>query len=182
VMDRWDAAAAATWNRHLSALISSTAWAGRQEILATSPVRRQERRKPARRGDRSIPRSRPDKLSESEDGTIIVIISPSSSRRAALNVAEALGASIRDAAAAPSRAPAVSTTGRVVDNHRPLHRPAVPRPRGRPRPGRGVSQTKVFERLARRPGRASRARAGCPRLEPRAATPQKSHGRNGTMR
>lgn len=32
VMDRWDDAAAATWNRHLSALTSFTAWAGRQEI------------------------------------------------------------------------------------------------------------------------------------------------------
>ncbi len=52
VMDRWDDAAAATWNRHLSALTSFTAWAGRQEILATNPARRLERRKPARRGDR----------------------------------------------------------------------------------------------------------------------------------
>ncbi len=62
VMDRWDGAAAATWNRHLSALTSFTAWAGRQEILATNPARRLERRKPARRGDRSIPRARLDKL------------------------------------------------------------------------------------------------------------------------
>jgi len=62
VMDRWDDAAAATWNRHLSALTSFTAWAGRQEILATNPARRLERRKPARRGDRSIPRTRLDKL------------------------------------------------------------------------------------------------------------------------
>jgi integrase len=58
-MDRWDAA---TWNRHLSALTSFTTWAGRQEILATSPARRLERRKPSRRGDRSIPRARLDKL------------------------------------------------------------------------------------------------------------------------
>lgn len=62
VMDRWNSAAAATWNRHLSALTSFTAWAGRQEILATNPARRLERRKPARRGDRSIPRARLDKL------------------------------------------------------------------------------------------------------------------------
>jgi site-specific recombinase XerC len=62
VMDRWDDAAAATWNRHLSALASFTAWAGRQEILTTSPARRLERRKPARRGDRAIPRARLDKL------------------------------------------------------------------------------------------------------------------------
>ncbi|MFI6543031.1 tyrosine recombinase XerC [Streptomyces prunicolor] len=62
VMDRWDAAAAATWNRHLSALTSFTAWAGQQEILAANPGRRLERRKPARRGDRSIPRARLDKL------------------------------------------------------------------------------------------------------------------------
>ena len=32
-----------------------TAWAQRNEILATNPARRLERRKPARRGDRSIP-------------------------------------------------------------------------------------------------------------------------------
>ena len=62
VMGRWDDAAAATWNRHLSALTSFTAWAGRQEILTTNPARRLERRKPARRGDRAIPRARLDKL------------------------------------------------------------------------------------------------------------------------
>ena len=62
VMGRWDCAAAATWNRHLSALTSFTAWAGRQEILTTNPARRLERRKPARRSDRAIPRARLDKL------------------------------------------------------------------------------------------------------------------------
>src|SRR6266567_8752639 len=46
VMGRWDGAAAATWNRHLSALTSFTAWAGRQEILTANPARRLERRKP----------------------------------------------------------------------------------------------------------------------------------------
>jgi integrase len=58
VMDRWDTAAAATWNRHLSALTSFTAWAQRQELLATNPARRLERRKTSRRGDRAIPRAR----------------------------------------------------------------------------------------------------------------------------
>ncbi|MEU4411306.1 tyrosine-type recombinase/integrase [Streptosporangium sp. NPDC023963] len=62
VMERWGGAAAATWNRHLSALTSFTTWAGRQEILTTNPARRLERRKSARRGDRSIPRARLDKL------------------------------------------------------------------------------------------------------------------------
>ncbi|MGH3754719.1 MAG: tyrosine-type recombinase/integrase [Pseudonocardiaceae bacterium] len=62
VMERWAGAATATWNRHLSALTSLTTWAGRQEILAANPARRLERRKPARRGDRSIPRARLDKL------------------------------------------------------------------------------------------------------------------------
>ncbi len=62
VMARWDGAAAATWNRHLSALTSFTAWAQRNEILATNPARRLERRKSARRGDRSIPRGRLEKL------------------------------------------------------------------------------------------------------------------------
>ena len=62
VMEGWDGAAAATWNRHLSALTSFTAWAQRNEILATNPARRLERRKPARRGDRSIPRTRLEKL------------------------------------------------------------------------------------------------------------------------
>ncbi|MFI0451184.1 hypothetical protein [Actinomadura sp. 6N118] len=60
-MDRWDGAAA-TWNRHLSALTSFTTWAQRQEPLATNPARRLTRRKTARRGDRSIPRARLDKL------------------------------------------------------------------------------------------------------------------------
>ena len=62
VMKRWDGAAAATWNRHLSALTSFTAWAQRNEILTTNPARRLERRKPARRGDRSIPRTRLEKM------------------------------------------------------------------------------------------------------------------------
>ncbi|SCG59787.1 site-specific integrase [Micromonospora inositola] len=62
VMRRWDGAAAATWNRHLSALTSFTAWAQRQELLATNPARRLERRKPARCGDRSIPRARLEAL------------------------------------------------------------------------------------------------------------------------
>ncbi|MBG6089569.1 tyrosine-type recombinase/integrase [Actinomadura viridis] len=62
VMDRWNTAAAATWNRHLSALTSFTTWAQRQELLATNPARRLTRRKPPRRGDRSIPRARLDKL------------------------------------------------------------------------------------------------------------------------
>jgi len=66
VMDRWDATAAATWNRHLSALTSFTTWAGRQEILATNPARRLQRRKPARRGDRAIPRTRLDTLFTSD--------------------------------------------------------------------------------------------------------------------
>ncbi|NRQ37092.1 tyrosine-type recombinase/integrase [Nonomuraea sp. NN258] len=61
-MDRWTTAAAATWNRHLSALVSFTTWAQRQDLLATNPARRLERRKPARRGDRAIPAARLDKL------------------------------------------------------------------------------------------------------------------------
>ncbi|TDC88555.1 site-specific integrase [Actinomadura sp. 7K507] len=55
VMLRWDGAAAATWNRHLSALGSFTAWAQRREILATNPARHLSRRQPARRGDRCLP-------------------------------------------------------------------------------------------------------------------------------
>ncbi|TQS29402.1 hypothetical protein FLW16_10460 [Microbispora sp. KK1-11] len=62
VMERWTTAAAATWNRHLSALVSFTTWAQRQDLLATNPARRLERRKPARRGDRAIPAARLDKL------------------------------------------------------------------------------------------------------------------------
>lgn len=62
VMQRWNRAAAATWNRHLSALVSFTAWAQRQELLVTNPARRLTRRKPARRGDRSIPHARVERL------------------------------------------------------------------------------------------------------------------------
>jgi integrase len=61
-MARWDDAAPATWNRHLSALTSFTAWAQRQELLATNPARHLERRRPARRGDRAVPRARLEKL------------------------------------------------------------------------------------------------------------------------
>ncbi|MGP4102899.1 tyrosine-type recombinase/integrase [Nonomuraea sp. KM90] len=62
VMDRWKTAVAATWNRHLPALCSFTTWAQRQDILATNPARHLERRKPARRGDRSISRTRLETL------------------------------------------------------------------------------------------------------------------------
>ncbi|WP_240973601.1 tyrosine-type recombinase/integrase [Nonomuraea composti] len=62
VMAAWDDAAAATWNRHLSALVSLTTWAQRQDLLATNPARRLTRRTPARRGDRAIPKTRLEKL------------------------------------------------------------------------------------------------------------------------
>ncbi|WP_200871886.1 tyrosine-type recombinase/integrase [Actinomadura welshii] len=62
VMQRWNTAAAATWNRHLSALTSFTTWAQRQELLATNPARRLTRRKPARRGARAVPLARLGKL------------------------------------------------------------------------------------------------------------------------
>ncbi|WP_280442744.1 site-specific integrase [Nocardia brasiliensis] len=55
VMHRWAAAAPATWNRHLSALASFTAWAQRYGLLATNPARRLQRRTTLRRGDRCIP-------------------------------------------------------------------------------------------------------------------------------
>jgi integrase len=54
-MAGWDSAAAATWNRHLSALVSFITWAQRQELLATNPARRLQRRTSDRRGDRAIP-------------------------------------------------------------------------------------------------------------------------------
>ncbi|MER5326849.1 tyrosine-type recombinase/integrase [Streptosporangium roseum] len=62
VMAAWDSAAAATWNRHLSALISFTTWAQRQDLLATNPARRLLRRKTNHRGDRAIPATRLEKL------------------------------------------------------------------------------------------------------------------------
>ncbi|MFI6180193.1 tyrosine-type recombinase/integrase [Nonomuraea sp. NPDC051191] len=61
-MAPWDSAAAATWNRHLSALTSFTTWAQRQDLLETNPARRLERRTPARRGDRAIPATRLEML------------------------------------------------------------------------------------------------------------------------
>ncbi|MDR8415224.1 tyrosine-type recombinase/integrase [Nonomuraea sp. 3-1Str] len=62
VMDRWNTAAAATWNRHLSALVSFTTWAQRQDLLATNPARRLTRRPAVRRGDRAIPAARLETL------------------------------------------------------------------------------------------------------------------------
>ncbi|MEU6797428.1 tyrosine-type recombinase/integrase [Nonomuraea wenchangensis] len=62
VMATWDTAAAATWNRHLSALVSFTAWAQRQDLLATNPARRLQRRTPVSRGDRAIPAARLESL------------------------------------------------------------------------------------------------------------------------
>ncbi|MFI6180182.1 tyrosine-type recombinase/integrase [Nonomuraea sp. NPDC051191] len=46
----------------MSALVSFTTWAQRQDLLATNPARRLERRKSARRGDRALPAARLDKL------------------------------------------------------------------------------------------------------------------------
>ena len=62
VMTGWDTAAAATWNRHLSALVSFTTWAQRQDLLATNPARRLQRRKTTHRGDRAIPQARLEAL------------------------------------------------------------------------------------------------------------------------
>jgi site-specific recombinase XerD len=62
VMDRWTEVAPATWNRHLSALVSFTTWAQRQDLLETSPARRLTQRTPARRGDRAIPYARLEEL------------------------------------------------------------------------------------------------------------------------
>jgi site-specific recombinase XerD len=62
VMERWSDAAAATWNRHLSALVSFTTWAQRQDLLATNPARRLQRRKTVRRDDRTIPATRLETL------------------------------------------------------------------------------------------------------------------------
>ncbi|NUP22689.1 MAG: tyrosine-type recombinase/integrase [Streptomyces sp.] len=61
-MATWHSAAAATWNRHLSALISFTTWAQRQDLLETNPARKLQRRKPARHGDRAIPATRLEAL------------------------------------------------------------------------------------------------------------------------
>ncbi|MFI6802846.1 tyrosine-type recombinase/integrase [Streptosporangium canum] len=62
VMTAWDDAAAATWNGHLSALISFTTRAQRQDLLATNPARRLNRRKTTQHGDRAIPQARLEKL------------------------------------------------------------------------------------------------------------------------
>lgn len=62
VMAHMHGAAAATWNRHLSALVSFTTWAQRQDVLATNPARRLQRRKTARREDRAIPQARLEAL------------------------------------------------------------------------------------------------------------------------
>lgn len=54
-MARWNQGAPNTWNKHLSALTSFTAYCGRQDWLTTDPGRRLERRKP-------VPGSRPSRL------------------------------------------------------------------------------------------------------------------------
>jgi integrase/recombinase XerC len=43
-MARWDERAANTWNKHLSALTSFTAYYRRQDWLTTEPGRRRKRR------------------------------------------------------------------------------------------------------------------------------------------
>jgi site-specific recombinase XerD len=61
-MARWDERAANTWNKHLSALTSFTAYCGRHDWLTTDPGRRLERRKVTRTRDKAIPRARLDRL------------------------------------------------------------------------------------------------------------------------
>jgi len=61
-MARWDELAANTWNKHLSALTSFTAYCRRQDWLTTDPGRRLERRKVTRTRDKAIPRTRLDRL------------------------------------------------------------------------------------------------------------------------
>ncbi|MEH0985080.1 hypothetical protein V6U79_22355, partial [Micromonospora sp. CPCC 205556] len=61
-MTRWDHGAANTWNKHLSALTSFTAYCRRQDWLTTDPGRRLERRKVTRTRDKAIPRSRLERL------------------------------------------------------------------------------------------------------------------------
>ena len=62
VMTRWDASAANTWNKHLSALTSFIAYARRQDWLTGDPCRRLERRKIVRDRDKAIPRARLERL------------------------------------------------------------------------------------------------------------------------
>lgn len=57
-MDHWTTAESASWNRRLSALVSFTTWAQRQDLPATHLGRR----KTTRRGDRAIPRARLETL------------------------------------------------------------------------------------------------------------------------
>jgi site-specific recombinase XerD len=54
--------AANTWNKHVSALTSFTAYCRRQDWLTTDPCRRLERRKVTRTRDRAIPRARLERL------------------------------------------------------------------------------------------------------------------------
>ncbi|MFB4273199.1 tyrosine recombinase XerC [Nonomuraea sp. GTA35] len=62
VMDRWSEVAPATWNRHLSALVSFTTWAQHQDLLETNPARRLTQRTAVRRGDRALPAARLEAL------------------------------------------------------------------------------------------------------------------------
>ncbi|MFU8851823.1 tyrosine-type recombinase/integrase [Micromonospora sp. SL1-18] len=61
-MARWDAAAAATFNKHLAALNSFGAYCRRQEWLAADPGRLLGRRKTTRRRGKAIPRARLERL------------------------------------------------------------------------------------------------------------------------
>jgi len=54
-MARWDERAVNTWNKHLSALTSFTAYCRRQDWLTTDPGRRLERRKVTGPGTRPSP-------------------------------------------------------------------------------------------------------------------------------
>jgi hypothetical protein len=129
VMDRWSGVAPATWNRHLSALVSFTTWAQRQDLLETNPARRLTQRTPVRRGDRAIGYARLERLSP-DDRHPLRERGHRRARPARGRLDAAPAAPQRPAAPGRSRTHRPGTAGQV-----PPPEPVQPRPLPPPRRG-----------------------------------------------
>jgi integrase len=178
VTARWDGAAAATWNRHLSALASFNAWGRRNEILATNPARRLKRRKPARRGDRAIPRARLERLFTDDRHGLRERVLWRMLYETAARAEEILTLNVEDLDPEFRRARVTSKGVRPLGHrHRPPASPTAARPRLRPGVPRREARTPppgAAPPPTRTPARPP-AGVGCPTRTPSTCSSRRAH-------
>ncbi|MEV4186619.1 site-specific integrase [Streptosporangium canum] len=172
VMTAWDDAAAATWNRHLSALVSFTTWAQRQDLLATNPARRLNRRKTTQHGDRAIPQARLEKLFTDDRHPLRERLLWRLLYETAARAEEISSLDVEDLDPEFRRARILSKGGAVeyVHRHRHRHRPPAAPPTPRPHGRAGV------------PGRPPRSHLRTPGARGRRHLPVTGRGRRSYPR